>query len=298
MKGRTLQKKPSWITSIILLIILGFSTSAKSEEIQIFTEDNTPLIAQLWQGDGSKPNVIILHGFLQTYQFSTVERLAESLSDNGFTVLAPNLSLGIPNRKAPLPCEALQLHSPAQNAVEIEQWHQWLQQQNNRPIALVGHSDGSLQAISYLNRYPDAKIYKALLISLIHISDGINNQQPSQHYQKATELKASGDRSIYPFELSYCKEFVTTAENILSYYFWSAENIVKTIRSTQTPMQVVFGGEDPRISEQWRQMVEESGVGVIPIEGANHFFDQEFEFDLHEIINELLSSIIKPTGFK
>ena len=93
------------------------------------------------------PTLLILHGFLVTSTFPTVQALANEFSAKGYGVLAPSLSLGINTRRAGLACDAVHTHTLAEDRAEIAFWVDWLAQHSQGSIVLVGHSFGSVQLL-------------------------------------------------------------------------------------------------------------------------------------------------------
>jgi dienelactone hydrolase len=70
-----------------LLMGLGIPC-AHAETVTLTLANKLMATAEFHEGEPDKPAVILLHGFLQTHQFPTIKRLADSLADEGYTVLA------------------------------------------------------------------------------------------------------------------------------------------------------------------------------------------------------------------
>ena len=104
------------------LVILLCATDVLAEIIELETAEKRISQATFLQGDNDASPLLILHGFLQTREFSTVNRLVNSLNESGYTVLAPTLTLGISRRKQSLACEAIHTHSVEKDTAEIAQW--------------------------------------------------------------------------------------------------------------------------------------------------------------------------------
>ena len=49
-----------------------------------------------------------------------------------------------------------------------------------------------------------------------------------------------------------------------------------------------MGSKDNRFTEGWKAKLAERGLSIVSIEGANHFFDREHEFDLLDEVQRLL----------
>ena len=53
-------------------------------------------------------------------------------------------------------------------------------------------------------------------------------------------------------------------------------------------MDLIIGSADQRIDKAWISALPRTGLNVHVVKGANHFFDQEHEFDLQELVEEML----------
>ncbi|MBL7004365.1 MAG: alpha/beta hydrolase, partial [Gammaproteobacteria bacterium] len=90
------------------------------------------------------------------------------------------------------------------------------------------------------------------------------------------------------FSLAFCKEYISTAENFLSYYNWSEQKVLQAINAPTSKNYIIIGGQDNRIGEKWANALQQASGRVKVIEGANHFFDQTHEFDLLETVEKIL----------
>jgi pimeloyl-ACP methyl ester carboxylesterase len=241
-------------------------------------------------GDPGKPLVVFIHGFLQTRNFSTVERLFTALQDSGYPVLAPTLSLGMANRRQALACESIHLHSLDDDAREIRQWVDWGIKKGYREIVLVGHSTGSVNITAFLANYDYPEVRRTILISLNHFGPGRPAAYESAEYADlAAEKLKSNDTGLHKFALSYCKEYVTTAKNFLSYYNWDEADVLDVLNRSSARNYVIIGGADDRLGTDWLNQLRDTNADVILIEGATHFFDQSHEFELLDEVEKILS---------
>ena len=278
-----------WIAHILVYLLAWLPVSClRAEIITLEMEQGLIATAEYLQGDEDAPALLIQHGFLQTREFITVRRLADSLHESGYTILLPNLTLGISARQQSLSCEAIHTHSMSQDTREIARWVDWLHQQTNNKLYLIGHSSGSLQLIAYLNAYPDAPITGGILISLIPYGES-----PASHETAADRLRAKHAQrwdpvSLETYGLVYCKDYLTTPGNYLSYVSWDPPSTLATLEHLAFPITIVLGGTDRRLSKDWRKRLQTIGVKIITVEGTNHFFDHEHEFDLLDAIEGLL----------
>lgn len=233
-------------------------------------------------GKSDKPAVIVLHGFLQTREFPTIQRLAQGLAEQGYTVLAPTLSLGVPKRNQSLACEAIHSHSFESDVVEIGQWEAWLKQRGHKNIAVVGHSFGSLQALASA-ALPSSSIRKVIALSLVDTRE-VSNRSNVETLREATQKVRQKDNSLFRPSFGFCKEFPTTAENYVSYASWDRARILQLVNDAKKKTYIIMGDKDSRMGADWPAKLRAQGANVNIIAGANHFFDDQYEFDLLEAV--------------
>ena len=259
------------------------------ESIQLDISDKMTGNAEYYPGKESKPFILILHGFLQNHNFPTVKRLAESLNESDYNVLTPSLTLGISKRKKSLACEAIHSHSLEKDIIEVEQWVKWLQKKSNKKIILIGHSTGSIYLANYLSQYPSDKIKQIIFIAMPNLNPDFRTSQSNKLQKKAELLVLNNNHSLHDFKLAYCEKYPTTAKNFLSYLQLSKENIISDLSKITIPKTLILGSEDKRVDQQWGHKLIQQGVDIITIDGANHFFDYEYEFDLLDAVETILS---------
>jgi pimeloyl-ACP methyl ester carboxylesterase len=244
--------------------------------------------ARLLEGDADKKALLILHGFLQTRDFFTIRRLGEALHDMGHTVLLPNLTLGIDNRRRSLACEAIHTHSLGQDIAEIDLWTNWLHQRTGKAPTLIGHSAGSLELVAYLAGKPGSPVEQTILISLLAFAQGPIAKENTHERQRAEQQLMRGDNSLTPYRLAYCDHYTTTPENYLSYLAWDSNKTLENLNNLAIEPTIILGGDDRRLGDDWLPSLRQAGTDVIEIPSANHFFDHEYEFELADKILELL----------
>ncbi|MCW9048671.1 MAG: alpha/beta hydrolase, partial [Gammaproteobacteria bacterium] len=159
------------LRSISYIFILLISSTAIAQPVQL-KNNNLIMNAEYLEGTNTQNPVIILHGLLQTHQFTTVSRLATALNEAGYTVLSPSLSLGINNRKTSLSCEAIHTHSMDSDSDELKLWIDWLNEKSGKDINLIGHSAGGPTVLNYLETHNANLIKKVILISLSYYATG------------------------------------------------------------------------------------------------------------------------------
>jgi len=260
-----------------------------SKKVQSKISDKITANAEFYQGEPGKANILILHGFLITHNFHTVTRLAESLHGLGFSVLTPTLSLGINKRKKMLACEAIHLHSAQDDILELDHWVKWLKEKSDEDIVLIGHSTGSLITTSYLSTRPFIGVKQAIFLSMPDFGPSHFSKETTEMAETAKKLIKDNNHSLFEFGLAYCQKYTSTPENFLSYYHLSKDNIFKNLKKISIDKTLILGSEDKRINQQWNHDLARLGINVIEIEGANHFFDYEYEFDLLDTVENILN---------
>lgn len=274
----------------IYLILSASATNLQAEIVSLQTSKDITATANYRSGDKDKPLLIFIHGFLQTRDFSTVKRLSDTLHESGYSVLSPTLSLGISNRAQSLPCESIHLHSLKTDTDEIDQWVNWGKRAGYREIVLIGHSAGSVNITAYLANGVDPAVNKTVLISLTYYGSGRPAAFETEEYaEQARKMLHDGDNGLGKFALAFCKEYVTTAEDYLSYYDWSSDKILDAIKRTWPENFIIIGSEDERIGQDWVSSLEKASGKIIVIDGASHFFDQTHEFDLADSVEEIIA---------
>lgn len=272
------------------ILITIFSSSTYAETVSIPVSAKLVATAQYTKGESDRPLLIFIHGFLQTNEFSTVKRLYDAFSENDYSVLAPNLSLGISSRSKSLACESIHLHSLDSDTDEIIKWIEWSKSQGHKKIIMLGHSAGSVNITAYLAANPDQSVVKTILISLTHYGPG----RPEAYENEADKMKAErlvqkGENNLNEFALSYCKKYLTLPSHFLSYYRWSDKKVLQALRISSSDNFIIIGSADKRISTEWLNAVTQASAKVRIIQGANHFFDQAHEFDLLDMVESIVT---------
>lgn len=237
-------------------------------------------------GKPGLPAVLLLHGFLQTRNAPPMSRLADALSDAGYPILVPTLSLGVSRRNKSLSCEAVHKHTLQDDLQEIHQWVNWLASHGHQRIAMVGHSSGSKDILAYLVAAPNPKVVHAILVGISPIE-----VDAEQHRQAHAEKQpAPGDvLPLRRFTMAYCKNnYAATVPAYLSYADWTADVIVGRLGKTRMPLDIVLGTKDQVAPPAWQARLAKTRVPVNLIENAGHFFDGEHEFELNDRVAEIL----------
>jgi pimeloyl-ACP methyl ester carboxylesterase len=266
---------------VVAALLLSWGVASQSGSARMQLEVGPGLVAEAsyWPGELAKPAVLILHGFLQTRESPTVHRLATALADDGYSVLTPTLSLGIPQRSQSLACEAVHTHSLEQDVTELASWTRWLAEHAGKPPVLIGHSTGGILVTALLDSDAGLPVDQAVLISLTAFGDGFD---AAERLESAELLQAAGTDTMRAFPLSYCQDYVTTPGRYLSYLRWDRLRVERTLRATRTPVTVILGDVDRRSERSWLRRLSGHGIGIRSIPNADHFFDVSHESDLYD----------------
>jgi pimeloyl-ACP methyl ester carboxylesterase len=271
------------------LLILLVPAAARAVVVDLEMRPGISASAEYLIGERSKPAVLLLHGFLQTRDFRTVATLATSLRDAGYTVLAPTLSLNIPNRTQTLACEAIHRHSMEGDIAEIARWVSWLKSRGHHSIVLFGHSFGSLQLLAYLNAQPDAAVKAYIGTSLIETR--IAPLSRSTLIAQLNERVQSKQRALVTQTVSFCKKYTAPPEDLLSYVRWDQARTLMAVKQSPVPVQLIMGDADKMLGQNWIQTLQHIQAPMILVHGANHFMDAEHEFDLLEHTLDFLQKL-------
>ncbi len=245
-------------------------------------------------GQAGKPAVLVLHGFLSTRDFLTVSNLTHALADVGYTVLAPNLTLGVNLRSVSLACEAIHTHTLADDLAEIDYWLGWLVRHGHNKIVLLGHSFGSLHGLAYTLEYKNPAVKKLIATSLLDMESEIGTATAQAQTKTAQARVANNDHTLAEYQISYCKKYVAPPKPFLSYAAWSKQRILRALAQTRVPVEVILGGNDTRMGDGWPALLRKHGVALHVIAGANHFFSNEQEFDLLDSVLKSVRSVPSP----
>jgi pimeloyl-ACP methyl ester carboxylesterase len=263
---------------LFCLLTSIFPAAAQAVIAQQEMRPGIPASAEYLIGERDKPAVLLLHGFLQTRDFPTVATLARGLHDEGFTVLAPTLSLNIPNRTQSLACEAVHRHSLDDDIAEIARWVDWLKSQGHHSIVLLGHSFGSLQLLAYLSAGPDAAVKGYIGVSLIEAEVGttpraaliarLENQGPLEQ------------RTLVTQHLAYCRKYLSTPQALLSYVRSDQPHTLSVLKQSPVNVKLIMGDADDMLGHGWLKALKHIQTPMAIVKDANHFLDGAHEFDL------------------
>lgn len=287
------------MVALVILMLFSASTVGYADTLRLQAPDGKYLTAEHHRGDVRRPAILVLHGFLQTNEFQTTQSLISNLSMLGYTILGPNFSLGISDRRQSLQCQASHNHSFDDDLREIDFWVKWLRSQGHSQVIIVGHSWGSQHALGYVEAYPQAPVAAVIGVSLVRAEQATAVQ--ARQVTKAETRAARHDTSLQPYALSFCKTFMATPRSYLSYVRWDDKHVIDSLARLQErklPVYVVIGSKDNRVDADWVLELRRHVAQVTVIEGANHFFSSVHEFNLSDRLEAILAQIAAPANGK
>ena len=279
---------------LLCLLLSVFTVAAHASIVQQEMRPGISANAEYLIGERSKPAVLLLHGFLQTREFSTVTTLARGLQDAGYTVLSPTLSLNIPNRTQSLACEAVHKHGMEDDVAEIGRWVAWLRSHGHRSIVLVGHSFGSLQLLAYLGNHPDSAVKGYVGASLIEAQVG-EASRPDLIAQLESRIQ-NRQRALVTQTLSFCRKYTSTPEGLLSYVRWDQPRVLTALKQTPVSLLLIMGDADSTLGQGWLKVLQHVQIPMVIVHGGSHFMDGEHEFDLLDHTLKFLETLPQGTS--
>ncbi len=265
---------------IFLLFMMVFAVPAYAETVEAVMPNKQMARAEFRKGDADKPTVLLMHGFLQTHEFPTIHRLTEGLSSAGYSVLAPTLTLGVSHRKQSLPCEAIHTHTMGDAGNELATWLDWLKVRKTGPVVLVGHSFGSIGTLAFLLSHRDASVRKLIGISAVEGRLKVDGAARDQLVKTLRAKVKAHNKSLVAQQFSFCQKYRASPESMLSYLEWTPERILADAGRVSSPTTFIMGSRDDRLGANWIDRLKQTKAKVRVIDGANHFMDGDFEFDL------------------
>ena len=276
-----------WFAGLLCLVFAASAQARVEDRVELQLPSGQVATAQYRHGIKDVA-VLVLHGFLQTSNYLTVSGLVAGLADQGYTVLAPTLSLGVDRRRASLDCAAIHIHNLSDDQDEIRRWVQWLESRGHRRIVLLGHSQGSLELLAFVADSPPPSVKLLIATSLVGTDFILGEAVFKEQIGRAERQRAAGGATLDAYRLSYCPRYMAPADAFLSYANWPRSRILDTLARLKVPARTILGGADPRMHPDWPAQLRQQGVDVAVITGAGHFFDAQYEFDL---LDEVVSAI-------
>jgi dienelactone hydrolase len=264
----------------LIVFLAFFSASALAEVVELVMPNKLMALAEYRKAESGKPTVLLMHGFLQTHEFPTIHRLTEGLASAGYGVLAPTLTLGVTHRKQSMACEAIHTHTMGDGAKEIARWVEWLKANKTKSIVLVGHSFGSVETLAYLSSHRDPQVRKLIGVSAVEGRLKVDGALRDKLIKETRTMVMARDKHLVSQQFSFCQKYRATPESMLSYLEWTPQRIISEAGRLPISITFIMGSRDDRLGPNWIELLQKTKAKVRVIQGANHFMDGDFEFDL------------------
>ncbi len=238
---------------------------------------------------------LVLHGTWAHNEMEIVRALQNGLAERGQSSIAPNLSLGVDNRRGFLPCSSSMAPNYEHAVRELKHWVDYLQKEGWQAIVLLGHSRGGAQVTLFQLRYSHPLIVSmALLAPMLWREAEAVAQYDRVSKVPLSDVMSAASQSpksmIGPYRLLQCDAVRAPASTFQSYYEAAIpKNTARMLQRVTIPVQV-FTGSDDELA-QWRdaeraQLRHKQNIVLHEVEGADHFFRDLY---LDDVLDVLLS---------
>jgi len=284
------KRRPA-IAVLLYLLLLPLPAAAESLEIKLPT--GITVLAEYHSGLPSMPAVLLLHGFQQIHQSEPMNSLASNLASKGYTVLSPTISLGVNKRRQSMACEAVHTYTYKEEVAEIAYWMNWLSNKGYKTIIPAGFSStGNLGLLIYNAQGSHPAIKKIILVSPNPTFFDLAERQKIRTAKNTKQ--AASSRKLGAFTLGYCKNnYFSTSASYQSYSQYDDTKFLELIRQSPVPLELILGSSDTVLPASWLTQLKalKSPARTTIIDQANHFFADTAEFDLTEVVENILKNI-------
>jgi len=278
------------------LLLAGMLTglSAQAADVVIPVSEKLQAVGNYVKGEASKPAILIVHGFLTNNKFHTITAMEDVLQMEGYTTLSPNLTLNINRRTNAISCTSIHTHTLEQDIAELKKWVEWLTAQGHEKVILLGHSSGSQQILELLAREPLAHVKAAVLTSTFHLN-GKDLGTSDKDLQQAQNDLAKGYKQPRPYSFLFClNNYNATAQSFHSYQIITRKRVLDTLKGLNIPSITIMGADDERylkVGYHWLDELKETGTQLHKVEGANHFFSNNAENKLQDMLVKTIGNL-------
>lgn len=140
--------RPHPLALAALLSILTLSTPSAGAETVHTQLGSLSLVGEMTKAGSAsadRPTVLLLHDTLSHSGSAEIAKLSAGLTAGGWSVLAPNLSLGLSDRTGAFDCTQPHTHRHDDAVAEIDAWVDWLGARDVKRIVLAGSGRGANQ---------------------------------------------------------------------------------------------------------------------------------------------------------
>lgn len=244
--------------------------------------------------------VLITHGTLAHNGMDIIATLQSLLADSGYDSLAINLSLGVNDREGMYDCSTPHTHKHMDAVAEIGLWVDWLKQQGDNRIVLMGHSRGGNQTALYAAGQSDPRVVAQILIAPQTWSEADATAEYEARFKQPLHplIAAASERDPgQPLEnigFIYCDNATVSPASFLGYYQPNPNlDTPSLLKTASMPTLVFAGSEDTTVKnlEPAMQQVSNTAVRTVLIEGADHFFRDLYADELVENAVEFIEGL-------
>lgn len=279
------------LSALSCLLFISFTASAETVEARL--PAGIVATANFHNGLASRPAVLLLHGFLQTYHSPPMSSLANNLASKGYTILSPTMSLNVDRRNQSMACEAIHTHTMEGEVGEVNYWVNWLNTKGFKEVVVVGFSStGNVAALLAGNKNSNPSVSNIILTSIIPVA--IEPKERQQYLRTMDSNQTKNNKKMGNFSVGYCKKNFTAAiGSYLSYASYDNNKTLELIRETSIPANIILGSVDTVMPANWTTKMEalHTKHKITILKNANHFFDDSSEFDFAEAVENILKDI-------
>ncbi len=279
---------------VALAIVSCAAGRALSEEVTIKHSDLT-LNANLESPESEQSAsqvILILHGLLGHNQGAIVRTFQAGFLKNGWTSLAPNLSLGIGDRHGNFDCATPHRYRLIDAVDELGAWMTWLKARGVRRVILVGHSLAANQVMAFASARGDPSIAGIILLApstqgykrVVSIYETRYGVELEPLLSRARELvgNGQGDTLLKPVDFIFCPQTAVGAASFFDYYGEgnSVRDLPAMLQKVETPIMIIAASKDdrqPDLIERVTPFVDDKRVYLSIVDGAGHFFRDLFD---------------------
>ncbi|MES9992843.1 MAG: hypothetical protein ABW098_12865 [Candidatus Thiodiazotropha sp.] len=153
---------------------------------------------------------------------------------------------------------------------------EYLDNESQAPAILILHGFLQTRDSFTLRRLGKALHEAGYRILLPNLSLGINDRRQSLACEAIHNHPMEQDTK----EIAY-----------LSYLAWDQQRVLQAVSTIKPEPTIIFGGDDNRLTPEWKPQLQTLRADIIEIDGANHFFDHTHEFDLLDSIEQSLKKL-------
>lgn len=293
---------------VAMAIVSCAAGRAFSEEVTIRHSDLT-LNANLESAEGKESAsqvILILHGLLGHNQGAIVRTFQTGFLKNGWTSLAPNLSLEIDDRHGNFDCATPHRHRLIDAVDELGAWMTWLKARGVRRVILVGHSLAANQVMAFASGRGDPSIAGIILLApstqgyerVVSIYETRYKIELAPLLSRARELvgKGQGDTVLEPVDFIFCPQTAVGAASFFDFYGDGnpVRDLPAMLQKVETPIMIIAASKDdrqPDLIERVMPFVDDKRVYLSIVDGAGHFFRDLFDDKALEYAVDFISAL-------